>query len=71
MEACHVVPMRSDAAPGCDSFSPAFCFSDVVVVVVAPSIGKVEAAVRGLQGGKEDMVASLRGELFPCRKINL
>ena len=37
----------------------------------APSMGKVEAAVRGLQGGKEDMVASWRGELFPCRKIYL
>ena len=37
----------------------------------APSMGKVEVAVRGLQGGKEDMVASWRGELFPCRKINL
>ena len=37
----------------------------------APSMGKGEAAVRGLQGGKEDMVASWRGELFPCRKIYL
>mgnify|MGYP006267351699 CR=1 FL=1 len=46
-------------------------FETAIAAAAAPSMGKVEAAVRGLQGGKEDMVASWRGELFPCRKINL
>ena len=44
---------------------------DGLLLLLLLLIAKVETAVLRLQGGKEYMVATWRGELFPCRTINL